>query len=247
MILHKKIKLQLYVVFIFQSTFQIFAQSFIEEIFVKIPIENIDFNVKKRLIENHYVFEVISEINTELFTNKNDIPNNIENSTLIEYRIDKFLPENGFLSFNELIHESDAGAHYEVCYWNITNGEKLIALKSFPYGTNTYDSIDFYRFSENNLIKIDTEKVIPKLRFNDVVDIEKLKKDNLKETELLKIFDRILLFGYNLPSNEKNIVLDIYPVDFKLKNESEVYILNRYSKYIKKSITLVWNDGNFKI
>ena len=197
---------------------------------------------KKELIKNSKVYNV----NDKIYTNESQITEKEKNEFHKEFEIISFLPKSGFLSLNENFVRADGGSHYDLCYWNTSKNYKLIAFRYFEFATESFDELEFYIFKDNKITEIDSEKILPQLEFEDLIDIDAIEKDGLNKFELLKIFKKVIELEFKLPEEGKNIIVDSYHKDFDL-NEQEFDSLQKFRKYFRKNIILNWNDGLFKI
>jgi len=238
---HSMIFKKIIQILIFSICVNTYCQTELELFFLKLKFHNLDEADKKSLIKNKKVFK----IDDNLYVNKLDIPDKKRNKFHSEFEIIEFTPKSGFLSFNENYIYADGGYHYDICYWNKSNGEKLIAVRSFEFATESYDDLEFYIFKGNKLTEIANIDVLPKLTFKDLIDIDSINNDGLDKNELLKIFDLVSELEFKLPKKGKNIIAQSFHKDYDLKG-NQYEILEKFRKYFIKEVVLTWNDGKFE-
>lgn len=135
--------------------------------------------------------------------------------------------KNGYLWL-----EGAFDGHLEMCYWNISNGNKLIAV--YIQGCAPVCSVylfDFYLYNGKNIQKLNSDDIIPDI-YNDFFgkNIEK-KQQNMKKKDILAT----LLF--ELPKKGKDIMA-------KWGNEDKQSVYKTYG--IGDRMLLKWNDGKFE-
>ena len=218
------------------------CQSLIEKFFTEITFENLSKSDKISLIKNNKIFK----LDNQIYLAKSDIPDNKKNEFHSEFKITEFFPKSGFLSFDENYIYADGGYHYDICYWNKSNGDKLIAVRSFEFATESYDTLEFYLFNNDKTSKININDVLPKLSFDDLLKVDSLTRDGNNKNELQEIFKFISELEFELPKKGKNIIVQSYYKDYDL-NDSQQKTLQKFRKYFKKDIILSWNDGQFEL
>ncbi|WP_206688710.1 hypothetical protein [Aestuariibaculum suncheonense] len=197
---------------------------------------------KRNLIESGKIFNVKEKI----YTDESQIPENEKNEFHREFEIESFLPKSGFLSFNENFIRADGGSHYDLCYWNTSKDYKLVAFRYFEFGSESYDELEFFILKNNKIVEIDSKNILPKLELEDLVDIKAIEKDGLDKVELLRIFQKVTELEFILPKKGKNIIVDSFEKDVEL-NGQEFDSFQKFRKYFKKNIVLIWNDGYFEL
>ena len=190
-------------ILIFSTFINANCQTQIEAIFLKIKFSNINNSDKVSLIKNQKIFKQ----NDNTYSTKSDIPEHKKNEFYSEFELKEFLPKSGFLSFNENYINADGGYHYDLCYWNTSKSYKLIAVKYYVFATMSYDELDFYTYQQDSIKKVDITEVLPKLEFEDLINVDYIKKDGLDKTELLKLFQEISVLEYKLPKQGKSIIV----------------------------------------
>lgn len=136
--------------------------------------------------------------------------------------------KNGYLYFDDYLNELT----YQICYWNLSNGHKLIAVYSEHTGAiTTIDKFDFYRYDGKNFHKQKFEDIIPDV-YGDF-----FKGDFSKTAEQMEKDGVRAGYLYELPQKGKNII-----VKWGFEHSQE-----EYKKYAKGDrMELIWNDGTFK-
>lgn len=130
---------------------------------------------------------------------------------------------NGYISMNGIFE-----GHWEMCYWNISTGEKLVGVTESGCGPACMTIFfNFYLYSDKELKPVKTEDIIPEITV----------KHFLKEGESLEI--ESLELTYYLPQKGKNITVaenwDLREYDYDLSVLKGQYI------------ELKWNDGKMFI
>lgn len=148
----------------------------------------------------------------------------------INYRFDVVDENNGFLSVTGGIE-----GIWEMCYWNLDDGKKLVAVYYQGCGPVCYiESFKFYHLQDGKLVEQEKNTIIEgydTLYENFFLDYsEKLKKE-LKDQEIIAT----LLF--RLPRNGKDIIA-------LFGNEYSKEIYSEFSKGDR--MLLKWDNGKFK-
>lgn len=187
----------------------------IEDFFIQLPdssILNFSTEYRQKLVNNY-------NIASSSITNTKE---NIKDNYFIEI-LDK---KNGYLKLGGAIE-----GKIEMCYWIMTNKNKLIAVYQEGCGPGCYiERFEFYIYQDSKFELSNFKKIIPEI-FTDFINGDKktienqMEKDNISATLL-----------YELPRAGKNIIA-------KWGNlESD----NKYRKYAKGNrMVLKWNNGTF--
>ncbi|HTN68351.1 MAG TPA: hypothetical protein VLZ33_02710 [Dysgonamonadaceae bacterium] len=143
----------------------------------------------------------------------------------INYAFDIIDLRNGYL---RLIGPFEG--HIQMCFWNLTNGNKLIAIYEEGCGPVCYIvQFDFYEYNGKDFIPIKWQNIIPDIYqffFQDLAsNIEEMKQKDILATLL-----------FELPRNGKNIVA-------KWGNEDTQETYKKYG--VGDRMNLIWNDGKF--
>lgn len=121
--------------------------------------------------------------------------------------------------------------HLQMCYWNLKNGNKLIAAYQEACGPECdVESFDFYNYDGKTFTILPLETIIPDI-YDDFFKINKTKA--LIDMEKTDVSATLL---FELPQNGKNIVAKWGNTDSK----------ETYEEYAKGNrMILIWNDGKF--
>ena len=119
-----------------------------------------------------------------------------------------------------------------MCYWNLKNGNQLIAIYQEGCGPVCYvEQFDFYIYDVKKYTSLNYKNVIPDIRqnfFNG--DYNK----NLSKMDKDEVIASLL---FELPRNGKNILA-------KWGNEASKEIYQKYG-IIADRMNLIWKDGQF--
>ena len=144
------------------------------------------------------------------------------------YAFSKIDINNGFL---EMIGYFEG--LFQMCYWNLSNGNKLIAVYQYGSGPVGYvELFDFFIFNGKEYELVKLKDIIPNnlekdfFRNNYEYNIKKMEKDDIIASLL-----------FELPRNGKNIVV-------KWGNEESQKTYEKYN-IIGNRMSLIWNDGEF--
>ncbi|NGX85058.1 DUF3256 family protein [Aequorivita sp. KMM 9714] len=145
----------------------------------------------------------------------------------IEYAFSAVDLKNGYIKL-----VGSFPGHIQMCYWNMQNGNKLIAIYLEECGPVCFNGqLDFYEFNGIEFKPIEARNIIPEV-YNDFFgENSKSKIEAFNNEEIVAT----LLF--ELPRKGKNIVA-------KWGNEEREEIYKRY--VIGNRMDLIWNDGKFE-
>jgi len=144
------------------------------------------------------------------------------------YAFDVVDVKNGYL---RLIGAMEG--HIQMCYWKLTNGNKLIAIYVEGCGPVCFvERFDFYEYDGKDYKPISAETIIP--------DIESLfYGDNMSEkVEEMNNDDIIATLLFELPQKGKNIIA-------KWGNEESQETYKNYG--VGDRMILIWKDGKFSV
>lgn len=170
--------------------------------------------------------------------------NNEKNENRQEFAFTKIDGVNGFISGEKYNME-----YQEItsCYWNMSNGNKLIAYATYQCATIFYSEWYFYEYSVTDGIKVCNRKVIPDslCKAEDFFDFKKMQLDN-NSTDYNELLQECKQGGYTtrmiLPRHGKNItIVFTSTVDEDVNLSDKV----RYVKGRERTLELIWNDGYF--
>ncbi len=137
---------------------------------------------------------------------------------------DIFDPKNGYLRAVGLFE-----GHIDMCYWNLTNGNKLVAVYVETCGPVCgVETFYFYEYDGKNLKSIPKKDIIPDI-YNDFLGEN--SEEKIKE---LDKEDIVATLVFELPRYGKNIIA-------KWGNEGNKRCYEKYA--IGNTMKLIWNDG----
>lgn len=230
-----------FLILFFLSFIKVNSQSTIESIFLKVP--SFDVSLKEDLLKHNNIYKHYSENGILTFYKPNDIPKDISIDSFVHYSIEELLPKYGYMKVSSEYNYGDFSETYEICYWNLKNGNKLVAVTSFSSGTDTYQEIDFYSYKNNNIEKLDSSEIIPTIELEDILNLNQFE---IAESDNLKIiFREHQRLNFQLPVEGQNLVttFDIGGSDL---NDRESELRAKIIRKLWKSVLeLKWNDGHF--
>ncbi len=194
-----------------------FSQS-IADFFQEIPDSSI-LNLSKK--ERMEIVKQSSDNKTQ-----EDAGNDLKKNKIL-YAFSAYDPKNGYL---KLIGAFEG--HLQMCYWNLKNGTKLIAVYQEACGPACYvEQFDFYIYNGKDYKAVPSKKVIPEI----IPDFFK----NNSEENLKKMTNDDVIAGllFELPRSGKNIIA-------KWGNEDSPETYKKYG-VIGDRMKLQWNDGTF--
>lgn len=157
----------------------------------------------------------------------NEALKNLSNRN-IYYAISELDIPNGYLKLMGAFE-----GHLQMCYWNIKNGNKLIAVYQEGCGPVCYvENFEFYIYNGKTYQPVAIKSILP--------DYEQdfIKGNFYKTKQKMEKDDVIASYLFDLPRKGKNIV-----VKYGNENSNEVY--KRYG-IVGNRMILVWDDGKFK-
>jgi len=151
------------------------------------------------------------------------------------YRFDTVDIKNGYLSIGGAFNGS-----WEMCYWNKSNGNKIIGISLISCGPVCWSENSFYEYSKGKIIALKTDSILPKIDNEDFYDISMIKSNNSRD-DFIKI-QKEFRFGetYHLPQQGLNITVYFEQIDDIDKEKYKIYYKKNYNQ-----MTLIWNDGHF--
>lgn len=148
-------------------------------------------------------------------------------TTDLMYSIDEVDIPNGFLSLSEAIE-----GRLDMCYWNKSNGDKIIAIYIEGCGPVCYvQQLDFFNVVDGKLKSLNRKLIIPDI-YQDF-----FKEDISTAVNEMKEDDLIATLLYQLPRKGKDITA-------RWGNEDSDDAYRKYGK--GNRMTLIWNDGVFR-
>lgn len=125
---------------------------------------------------------------------------------------------------------------FELCFWNLENNDRLIAISKTGCGPVCHGKLQFFLYHEGTIIEKPIWGYIPDRSGFDQINFI---KDDVKVSEIRKLFSESYFLTYKLPRNGKNI-LCVY--------EWSEYFDEDYIREILKgdNLELVWDNGKFK-
>lgn len=150
----------------------------------------------------------------------------------VHYRFDIVDEANGFLSVTGAME-----GKWEMCYWNLPDNKRLIAVYFQGCGPVCYiEEFQFFHFDGNKktFTPVDREIIIP--GYKSIYD-NFLLKDLTETRAQLKKDDVIATLLFRIPRKGKEIIA-------MFGNEESAGV---YAKYAKGNrMTLTWDNGTFK-
>jgi len=165
------------------------------------------------------------------------------------FAIDTIDIRNGFLQFQSHAIGGQREIFGEICYWNKTNGEKLIALKKVYNGSwaISVTELELYVYTKNGLlVKKTINEIIPD--FDLIKDefisyaVNLCKEDSKKIKTAYKELE--VYYSIKLPQKGKNIMLGLS--DISVLNEESFFhgVFRDYKPQIQE-FEYKWKDGIF--
>ncbi|MFH1198116.1 MAG: DUF3256 family protein [bacterium] len=152
-----------------------------------------------------------------------------------KFLFDVFDTKNGYLKIIGPFEGS-----WEMCYWNLKNENKLIAVNEIGCGPICDSRLTFFEYSQNKLRGLPYNSIMPPIDYTDCYDMEKIKKNNsAKHFEALK--EQLYpAWTYSLPQKGKNII-----VNFELVEDFDAGKYKIFYRSTSNQLELIWNDGQF--
>jgi hypothetical protein len=131
-----------------------------------------------------------------------------------------------------------------VCYWNKSNGDKIIAVSEYSCGPVCSSSLTFYLFNPKTK-EIKDVGLFPYIVSNEeFFDFERMKKENTPEKYKALEGESYLTESIKLPQKGKNIRYCFYPGCLDGGCEG-IRVKEKYKKII--GYEMIWNDGTFNV
>ncbi|MCR6640154.1 MAG: hypothetical protein NVV82_14485 [Sporocytophaga sp.] len=158
-----------------------------------------------------------------------------------ELRFDKIDLKAGYIQGRFISGES---FEFSLCYWNLSNGEKLLGYEIYQCATVCYSELNFYTYSSSKRIQKCDKALLP----SPIISEDEFFDYAQMEAEFPKDIDRLKReVGFEsriyLPQNGKNIKIYFEPYLDGVSDETANMI--RY-KERRKGIILEWKDGHFE-
>lgn len=204
-------------IFILLFSYSIMNSQTISELFIDVPdtsILNLTKDYRQKIVKNHKAGKTSPDKITDLEEG-------------IYYFFNVLDLKNGYLKLSGAME-----GHIQMCYWNMEDKSKLIAVYQEGCGPGCYvEKFDFYRYKNKVFTPLDFKKIIPDV-YNDFIKGDKKTIEQQMEKDDI---EASLLF--DLPRNGKNITA-------KWGNlESD----SKYRRYAKGNrMVLQWNNGTFR-
>lgn len=129
------------------------------------------------------------------------------------------------------------GYRYELCYWNLKDGRKLLAL-NYDCG---FSNLDFYIYEVGKLRK--DNSFAPNLKDISVEDFFDTSRLNQKEKKLLKeLFETRMVFRISLPRKGTSIKMEVGSILFDMEYETMLEEDGLEDKIKRKYIIFKWVD-----
>jgi hypothetical protein len=165
---------------------------------------------------------------------KNFIEGQISSKTvgLQKHYLVSYEPQNGYLVFTGAYEGST-----KMTFWNLSTGDKLVAIVSGSCGPACTNHISFLLLSKGKYKELQQDEILPKLSFSDFMDVTKMKEDNVDiEKETVTFNEYPLLYG--LPSKGKNMRVQSQYQELAMQDNLKKYSLG-------SRMELLWQDGKF--
>ncbi|MGE5357148.1 MAG: DUF3256 family protein [Deltaproteobacteria bacterium] len=189
----------------------------IADLFIEVPdtsIMNLSKDYRQKIVKNH------KQGKTSL-----DKSSDLEQG--IYYFFEVFDLKNGYLKLGGAME-----GHIQMCYWNMQDKSKLVAVYHEGCGPGCYvEKFDFYRYKNKVFTPLNFTKIIPDVYYDffkgDKINNERLMSKANIEASLL----------YDLPQKGKNITA----------KWGNLHPNSDYRKYANGNrMVLHWNDGSFR-
>jgi len=158
-----------------------------------------------------------------------------------ELRFDKIDLQNGYIGGR---YRDGELIEFTLCYWNLSNGEKMIGFETYQCATVCYSELNFYTYSSSKGMQKCDKALLPKpiISKDEFFDYDQMEAEFPNEIDRLK---KEVGFEYRiyLPDHGKNI--EIYFEPFLDGVNTETADKLRYVDG-RKGIVLEWKDGHFE-
>ncbi len=152
---------------------------------------------------------------------------NGKNQNELPCRFEVLDTKNGYLQI-----EGCMEGYFAMCYWNLKNGKKMVAVYQEGCGPVCYvEQFDFYEYDGKTFKHLDYASVLP-VEYNDFLGSNPEAK--IKEMEKKDITATLL---FKLPRYGRNIIAT-------WGNFEEQKYYRKYA--LGDKMKLIWNDGKFK-
>lgn len=142
------------------------------------------------------------------------------------YRFEVMDAKNGFLKITGAME-----GHFEMCYWNKSDGSKLIAVYQEGCGpVCDVERFDFFTYKNGILKADDFTRIIPEV-YDDF-----FSGNPAEQRKKLEHADIIITLRYRLPQSGKNITV-------LWGNEETEEVYRKWAKGL--TMELIWSDGVF--
>ncbi len=158
-----------------------------------------------------------------------------------ELRFDKIDLKNGYIRGRFISGEL---FEFSLCYWSLSNGEKLIGYEVYQCATVCYSELNFYTYSSSREIQKCDKALLPSpiILKGEFFDYEQMEAEFPNDIDRLK---REVGFECRiyLPHYGKNIKVYFEPYLDGVSDETANMM--RY-KERRKGIELKWKNGHFE-
>ena len=129
---------------------------------------------------------------------------------------------------------------WEICYWNKSEGKKLVGISDISCGPVCGSRITFYDHFEGELVALSNDSVLPPISHHDYYDIPKIQENNsLEDFDKLKKEFRVA-WTYRLPQAGLNMIVEFDQID---EIDSRKYKM--FYKGNTDKLELHWSNGHF--
>lgn len=152
---------------------------------------------------------------------------------------DKIDLKNGYISGS---YSDGEVIEFSLCYWNLSNGEKLIGYEHYQCATLCYSELAFYTYSPSNGIQKCDKEILPRpiISKDEFFDFDQMEAEFPNEIDRLKT-EADFQYKISLPDYGKNIKVYFDPDTDDIKTSDKL-------RYIggREGIILEWKDGHFE-
>lgn len=154
-------------------------------------------------------------------------------------RFDKIDIQNGYVRGRFISGED---FKFSLCYWNLSNGDKLIGYECYQCATVCYSELNFYTYSSSKGIQKCDKALLPNpiISEDEFFDYEQMEAEFPNEIDRLKE-EADFQYKIYLPDNGKNIKIYFDP------NTDDINTADKL-RYIgdRKGIILEWRNDHFE-
>ncbi|MBB6276249.1 hypothetical protein [Porphyromonas circumdentaria] len=145
---------------------------------------------------------------------------------------------NGYMS---VFYYYPEGYKYEICYWNLKDGKKLVAVNQYA----GFGDVTFYLYEAGKLrLAPSYAPETKKVQVEDFFDTSLLNK---KEKELLtELFNKRVVFEFSLPRRGTTIEMHLGSIPFDMEYETMFLDAGFEDKLQYKHVLFEWVNQTWK-